>query len=351
MHARINLIEDDMNPGFCRYRYAMIQRPDRAFTLVELFVCIGVISLLLSLLMPAVQSAREAARRIQCTNNLRNLALGALNFEAAHKRLPGPSFNAHPNSNAYTTDTGLFVALLPYMDYTSLYSRFDLSVPCNSLSNRELLGTPPRILKCPSAQESETLINIAEFFSGPDVDGLYGKTCDYVGNNGIFTELQYVSSEYSGTIRLRIDSLVNEHRLKEVTDGTSQTLLFWESNGDALRLGNRFKNTIDRDCPPVAVVYVSGVQGIQMFTNNSIGTTKTYLYSWTGFRCGTLRPLDYEKLLNFSNLHGQPFSAHPSLVPCAMADGSVTCLHDSIDRTILMALATAHGGETIRGDY
>ena len=89
----------------------------RGFTLVELLVVIAIIGILVGLLLPAVQAAREAARRMQCTNNMKQLGLAAHNFESAMRKLP---YGKHRWSKA-----GPLVQMLPYLEQSSLYSQFN----------------------------------------------------------------------------------------------------------------------------------------------------------------------------------------------------------------------------------
>ena len=97
----------------------------RAFTLVELLVVIAIIGILVALLLPAVQAAREAARRTSCTNNIRQLGLALVNYHDAHKTLPF-------GSGYLNARTGTWVsAILPYMEEQSLYDRFDFNRLCD----------------------------------------------------------------------------------------------------------------------------------------------------------------------------------------------------------------------------
>ena len=110
----------------------LFRRGFRGFTLVELLVVIAIIGVLVSLLLPAVQAAREAARRSNCTSNLRQVGFAALNYESANKRFPGhlSSFN-YSNQNASSDNqlrpqqhTGVLTFLLPYMEAQSVYTMF-----------------------------------------------------------------------------------------------------------------------------------------------------------------------------------------------------------------------------------
>ena len=107
--------------------YAMQKR--KAFTLVELLVVIAIIAMLVTLLLPAVQAARAAARRTQCINQIRQLALGALNFESANRRLPGgtpyrpirPNVGQPPSTPAHYHTMGWIVETLPFVEEQALF--------------------------------------------------------------------------------------------------------------------------------------------------------------------------------------------------------------------------------------
>jgi hypothetical protein len=180
------------------------------------------------------------------------------------------------------------------------------------------------------------------FFSGPPVEGIDGITCDYMGNDGVIREV----NPLFGTVRLRVGALVRERRLHEVTDGTSQTLLFWECIGDALRSQRSKKLPADIYAPNSFYYNIdkSSSNNLACWTQASY---KSYIFSWTGFRIGGI----YEEnghVMNYSNVIGQPFSSHSGLLPCCMTDGSVTSVAESIDNSILMAMATADSGELVQ---
>src|SRR5258708_9029835 len=93
----------------------------RAFTLVELVVVIAIIGILVALLLPAIQAAREAARRAQCQNHIKNLSLAAINYETAKKRLPPGFVPTGPTSGIETWGWGVFI--LPYIEEQGIYDQ------------------------------------------------------------------------------------------------------------------------------------------------------------------------------------------------------------------------------------
>ncbi len=251
--------------------------------------------------------------------------------------------NAHPDSREYRSDTGLFVTMLPYLDCDTLFNAFEKNVPTNSPANRESLTKRPAILKCPTSGTSAALQNLSSRFSGEATLGLNTNSCDYMGNDGTYSN----SKPVFGSVRLRVGKLVFERRLHEITDGSTQTLLFWESVGDFLRLPNLPPESMDEKCSS-AFSFLTDSSNRYKLTSNTQASTKSYVYAWTGFRIGSV--IDYggaTKVVNVSNQLGEPFSMHAGIVPCGMVDGSVRSVHEAIDKQVMMAMATAQQGETI----
>jgi len=303
-----------------------------AFTLVELLVVITITGLLVGLLIPAVQSAREAARRMHCRTNLKQLGLAAMSFESSYRHLPGPTMNAHPKTSSYRSDVGLFVNMLPFIEQNALYNSIDKNVPSNSVVNKSKIEKAPSQLKCPSTMDSELLLDLSDRFSGPPVAGLQAQACDYVGNDG-----SYITGRPAfGTIRLRVGSIVKERRLAEVTDGTSNTFLFWESAGDRLWFSKTVSVAFSAGASSTFAYQIDSNPS-NILHSGTRASTKSYLYSWSGFRIG----IAVDGRINASNQIGEPFGEHPGLVNFAMTDGSVRSLSEDVDSAVVVALSTA----------
>src|SRR4029078_7629868 len=121
------------------------------FTLVELLVVIAIIGILVAMLLPAVQAAREAARRSQCINNLKQMTLATLNYENSRKQLFKITTWIAGNTDESKPDHGFHIHLLPNMEYQSVYDQYDFKFPWSHFNNK----TPSRAnvpeFVCPSA--------------------------------------------------------------------------------------------------------------------------------------------------------------------------------------------------------
>ena len=158
------------------------------FSLIELLVAFGIISILVGLFLPAIQAVRESARTVTCKDHLRQLGLATQNYESAHGFLPGPWFNAPPKTPNYDADRGLFVELLPFIEEDGAASQRRSAPTTFDLQNTEILCRRISLLTCPSGPNPANLHDMAALFSGPAVPGLNGVTCDYTGNGGFISD-------------------------------------------------------------------------------------------------------------------------------------------------------------------
>jgi len=186
----------------------------RGFTLVELLVVIAIIGILIAMLLPAVQSVREAARRTQCMNNLRQWALAALNYESAHMHFP---------SGVIDDDDDLtealrvgWVDMLPFIEQGNLYQQYDLESDWKSGVNAQLAQTEMPTLRCPSS--------IGDFNQFGAVEGAVS---DYAMSKGPSAALVHLASTQMG-----IFDVNSETTFGMIRDGSSNVFLMGEAISD-----------------------------------------------------------------------------------------------------------------------
>lgn len=342
----------------------MLSRPKKSngFTLVELLVVIGVISILFGITLPAVQSVREAARRTSCLNNVRNLAIATQSYEAVHRSYPGPWFDAPPDSSSYSSDRGFFVLVLPFLEEGNRYDSFDLNSPAVSSLNQAPILKRPEILSCPNVSNNKLLHNLAGRFSGGPVDGLNAPMCDYRASVGWhdFDLIKEPDQIWRGIISNRVGNLSRHSRASDVIDGHSNTALLWESSSEHLKFPQspaRLEFDIDAvDGFRWSVNWPAG----HVYNSRGQASSKTYLYCWAGFGTGSIRAYDiqgeignplidprFNRAINVANNFGQPFSSHPAGCVFANADGSVHFMNEQIDAAIVVAYVTRGAGDSL----
>ena len=226
--------------------------PQRSgFTLVELLVVIAIIGILVGLLLPAVQAAREAARRMQCSNNLKQIALAAHNYESAHKRFP-PGGVTPGNCCGTPSAATWTIFLLPFLEQTNLYDQYDFSLWNDSSPGRHRTRTEPNnfltqqflpVYTCPSDIKTDQLDRPQSgrgrnLLYAPGsyraVSGASSRGRGWMDSN----QIHFFSVENRGILYTIGGRHLNRvarsaiswgpTRMGEITDGTSNTLLVGE---------------------------------------------------------------------------------------------------------------------------
>jgi len=216
------------------------------FTLVELLVVIAIIGVLVALLLPAVQAARESARRARCSNNLRQLALGCHNHEQVLGTLPrggteqGLPVPAGANDESCCGDNGSYwswiARLLPFVEQDGLYKQ--ANIPTNTIGQSKLqVATALQVVYCPSSNmiSKMTMSNPADFTAGTMILGV----TNYKGNQGSNWDVGNWINIRFGTVREGMrqgDGVLFRNdaralpvlRLNQITDGTSNTIMIGE---------------------------------------------------------------------------------------------------------------------------
>ncbi|WP_254507053.1 DUF1559 family PulG-like putative transporter [Anatilimnocola floriformis] len=297
----------------------------RAFTLVELLVVIAIIGVLVALLLPAVQAARESARRTQCVNHLKQMALGVQNHESTHRILPsagGLAWDYHMTylqgipAVAPKQHGGWGFQLLPYIEQQALWEGNGQSADLEK--SVQAIGAPIKLYFCPSRRPPEVLSTTDWYNYLPDeTSGNAGRSTPHAKNDYAAASLE----TGSGDDQYGVGAITQLYprRLADITDGTSSTIVFSEKR--------------------------MNVQLLKQFQGND---NEGYSSGWDH---DVMRQADRVPLPDFRHVsdNGDPRfgSSHPGGINIALVDGSVRLLPYSVDATIFRNLGRRADGEPV----
>ena len=284
-----------------------IQFPHRkGFSLVELLVVIAIVGILIAFTLPAVQAAREAARRSQCANHLRQIGLAMHQYHDADGALPNATFYG-------TTFLSAFTAVLPYVEEKVKFDAYDLSLPYRSTENLAIIERAIPVYLCPT-------MNLPR--SVPDADS----ACDEYGAPGSYAVSTGTENPWNGPHNgAFIFARSGVTRFKSISDGLSKTLLIGELNYGLTNYNwGACKN---RETRWGATRWGAGYPGVSLATTSGRFNSDRLISGFTEFV--TFR------------------SDHPDGAHFAMADASVHFVAETIDPATLDALSTRAGGEVI----
>lgn len=332
----------------------MRQRCTRAFTLVELLVVIAIIGILVGLLLPAVQAAREAARRMQCSNNVKQLALACHNYHDATKSFPVSFFDSTTTVTSPINGRSVswLTGVLPYIEQTALYNQINFAYGLTNDPRSPGPANPPAQpsngwiatqklppFKCPSDNSTDLLNNRSDTINTPlssiafavtSYKGVCGANWQwgaYQSNAAPWTKTRFGVSgngmDKGNGVFFRGWGFPYRTNMRDIIDGTSNTLMV----GEAVALYSQWN---------------------WWWSNN--GTTATTSIPLNANPvCGKAANLSKEAGLvacndDWNNNYSF-FSKHTGGGNFGLADGSVRFISESVDRDIYRGLATIAGGE------
>ena len=301
----------------------MVRPNDARFTLIELLVVISIIGVLIALLLPAVQAAREAARRARCISNLKQIGIALYNYESTHRVFPpGYISNFTPDGADVGPGWGWAAMLLPPMEQTPLFNAINFSLPIEASAHRTARTPLINAYLCPSDTVKPSWTAFVRTDSGIPTQpicevapanyvGVYGTSDPGIDGDGIFFR--------NGKIGIR-----------DITDGTSQTIAVGERSHS---LGE--------------ATWTGSVTGAVLFPSDNDGVGYPRAEAGPGMILGhaggRYGPGDPKGEVN------QFYSRHPGGVHFLFADGHISFLKTGLNYRTFRALATRSGGEAVSG--
>jgi prepilin-type N-terminal cleavage/methylation domain-containing protein/prepilin-type processing-associated H-X9-DG protein len=309
----------------------------RGFTLIELLVVIAIIAVLIGLLLPAVQKVREAAGRMKCADNLKQLGLAMHNYHDTMGTFPPAYVNKGPYGNtSFSFSHGWAPFLLPYIEQQPLYNLYRWDVPLFDPGNRAVVSRHLKLFQCPPAPEQDRYFTLGPFA----VFGTQGACGDYtitLGVDPVLAQLGWVDrvGDFRGALTntptpaLSLSPAPTGTRFADILDGTSTTILLTEDAGRP-RLWQAGKAGPDQVLPGGPWDSFKGPVILQGSTID-----------------GTAKPGPCA--LNCNN-DQEVYAFHTGGANAAFVDGHVQFLKVGMGLRIMARLITRAGREVVPGD-
>jgi prepilin-type N-terminal cleavage/methylation domain-containing protein len=347
-----------LNDDQIRLRRAILSRR-RGFTLIELLVVIAIIAVLIALLLPAVQQAREAARRTQCKNNLKQLGLGLHNYDGSHTAFP-PNLVPGGNFRYSAGNWGVLAYLSPYLDQANIYNAMNLNAPTYAASPPYAIADPGNAIAaalkiplflCPSDKASSLGDGYGVTSLGP---------ANYCANQGSGVYASGNGSPYDSNGVMFANSRI---RIADITDGTSNTAAMSESI-----LGDGARSSFGPTAPGTPQKTYGYLLTFQSSLDDASCSAPT-AWNYTDLRqflwySGEIRNTAYNHYFTpnsknydcITNAQALGYTAigwkaarsmHVGGVHLLLCDGAVRFVSDNVDVNVWRALATRANGEVL----
>jgi type II secretory pathway pseudopilin PulG len=306
---------------------------------------IAIIGILVALLLPAVQSAREAARRSQCMNNLKQMSLATMGYEDSYKQLPRLYTWWEEKNNKNNPDHGVHIHLLPFMEYQATYDAYDFKTSWSAFANRPATETNIPEFICPSApgindRNRELAFAPRGFYTDYAVNGrispsavclLWSVGIQDREWQGLFTGVpEYDDFDVNGCPKGKLKNQTGITRLDQCTDGLSHTILY---SPDAGRPDRYEDGLFDPTYPLDGDGTAHNQWGSRWADPNS--------EYWSHDICAGAT-----SIINCNN-ENETYSFHVGVAEFSFADGSVQIIAEDTDIEVQAALTTRAGEDTV----
>ena len=303
----------------------------RAFTLIELLVVIAIIGVLIALLLPAVQAAREAARRSQCTNNLKQIGLALHNYHGTHDAFPPGYISKSLGNVVNAADTGpgwgWGTMILSHIEQASLYNSVNFSLPVTDAGSRTVRTTRLAAFLCPSNTGGSATLTIKDSSGNVLISDL--ASGQYVGLAGQWEPEEFPDQNNGVFYR---NSTIG---IRDITDGTSTTLMVGERSQNVANAAWAGAIPAGKSCNnPQWPVQDCEMSNVLLLGHTGPSPDETWIDVPNNPKAGA------------DDFH----SLHPGGCNFLFGDGSVRFIKETVNPKAFSSLATRAGGEVVSAD-